>query len=573
VGLGLALALSLVATQVASQSLDDKLAEARHLNFSGHWQIARAVLETVGAELGRATPQQQTSHSLELALNMSLAGELQDGLELLDKLLDHYLEPAQRLNALWLSATLATMARQHEQAFSYLQAGLELKPQVDDPAQIAGLLGIASQMHAQVGEYELAIALGHSAVDYAGQTGQVREQCIARQRLASAYNSGADRVAIESYFRTALEVCEQAGNPYYMGAIEYGLANLMIDMNRLDRAEPFITRAMTRLADVGHGAGLAVTRLIWARYLTRKNETRQAEAILLELTDMFQAHDAWDHLAESHELLGEIAAQNGDYKLSLSHHLARIEAREKFLDRDRARRLAYLQVAFDMRAKEQEIDLLREQARLRELQQASRKQTKRLQGYGIAGGVVLLLALAGLFAHASRERRHFRSLSRRDCLTGLYNHTRFFEQATVVLRKAHRNGQPITLVLADIDHFKQVNDCHGHHCGDQVLGRVAGRLREVFGEDGCIGRVGGEEFAVILPGDDAATAAQAIERLRETLNKTREGDDEIAITISFGVAQARGDEDISQLRQRADRALYEAKDAGRDEVRTAATEA
>ncbi len=568
--LGLALFVSLVATPAAAQSLDEKLAEATQLNFAGHWQHARGVLDSVGRELGKATLQQQIRHSLELATNMSLAGETDAGLMVLEELLDRHLEPAERLNALWLSATLATMARQYELAFAYLQTGLELRPQVDDPTQIAGLLGIASQMHAQVGEYEQSIALGHSAVEYARQSGSIWELCIARQRLASAYRSGSDRVAIESYLLTALEVCEQAGNQSFMGAIEYSLANLMIDMNRLDRAEPFITRALDRLQELGYGEGLAVTRLVWARYLIRQNDIGEAETILLELLDKFRDSAAWDHLAESYELLGEIAAQRGDYKVSLSHQLARIEARKKFLDRDRARRLAYLQVAFNMSAKEQEINLLREQARVRELQQQTRDERKRLQGYGVAGGGVLLLALACLLVHASRERRHFRSLSRRDGLTGLYNHTRFFEQATEALRKAYRNGQPTTLVLADIDHFKQVNDRHGHQCGDQVLGRVAGRLREVFGEDGCIGRVGGEEFAIILPGDDAETAAEAIDRLRENLNKTRAGDSEVGITISFGLAEARPNEDIGQLRQRADRALYEAKDAGRNKVRTAA---
>lgn len=551
------------------KSLDDQLAEAAQLNFSGHWQRARDALDAISPQLGQATRKQQDRHSLELATNLSLAGEIDEGLMLLEELLDSHLEPPQRLNALWLSATLATMARQYELAFAYLQMGLELKPQVDDPVQVAGLLGIASQMHAQVGEYEQAIALGHSAVEYARQTGSIWELCIARQRLASAYASGTDTVAIESYFRMALEPCEEAGNLHYTGAIEYSLAALMLEMNRLDRAEPLIIRALTQLTESGHDAGLAVTRLVWARYLTRQNDTEQAEEILLNLVSTFRTSDAWDHLAETYELLCDIAAQRGDYKLALSHQLARVDARERFLDRDRARRLAYLQVAFDMSAKEQEIDLLHEQAQVRELQDQSRKEKRRLQGYGVAGGGILLLALAAMLLHASRERRHFRSLSRRDSLTGLYNHTRFFENATEVLNKSARNGQPVTLVLADIDHFKQVNDQHGHHSGDEVLGRVAGRLREVFGDDGIIGRVGGEEFAVILPGHDDVEAGEAIERLRENLNKTRAGDNEIAITASFGIAEARGNEDISQLRQRADRALYEAKDAGRDSVRTA----
>lgn len=162
-----------------------------------------------------------------------------------------------------------------------------------------------------------------------------------------------------------------------------------------------------------------------------------------------------------------------------------------------------------------------------------------------------------------------REQSIRDPLTGLYNR-RFFEDALQrELALAERSGGPVSLVLTDLDHFKRVNDGYGHPAGDAVLRAFATLLsRHTRRSDICC-RYGGEEFIVLLPGLDEAGAAVRAEQWRALLaaEPLRVGADAIACTASFGVAALTPEtRDPAALVAAADRALYAAKDAGRNQV-------
>jgi diguanylate cyclase (GGDEF)-like protein/PAS domain S-box-containing protein len=156
-----------------------------------------------------------------------------------------------------------------------------------------------------------------------------------------------------------------------------------------------------------------------------------------------------------------------------------------------------------------------------------------------------------------------------DPLTGLAHHGAFHEALADEARRADRYGHPLSLAVIDLDHFKAVNDEHGHSTGDNVLREVAGRLRDHARSNDVTGRVGGEEFAWLMPQTDVAGAAAGAERLREEISAAGIGPVE-RLTASFGVAElAPGDEDGSDLFRRADAALYRAKNNGRDRTEAA----
>lgn len=153
-----------------------------------------------------------------------------------------------------------------------------------------------------------------------------------------------------------------------------------------------------------------------------------------------------------------------------------------------------------------------------------------------------------------------------DALTGVLNRRSFFQQAGTFLR----TGQPLAVLLLDVDHFKLVNDRHGHAFGDAVLVEIATRCRAALRSADILARLGGEEFAVLLPGQDEARAAAVAERLRQAMANTAVGgpQDGQAVTVSIGGAcAATGEVPLEELLLRADRALYAAKRAGRNCVR------
>jgi diguanylate cyclase (GGDEF)-like protein len=166
-------------------------------------------------------------------------------------------------------------------------------------------------------------------------------------------------------------------------------------------------------------------------------------------------------------------------------------------------------------------------------------------------------------------QRLLREQATRDSLTGLWNRAMILETLQRELNRSQREHQPLAIIMADIDHFKEVNDAHGHLTGDHVLRQTAQRLQGVLRPYDTVGRYGGEEFLVVLSGCDASAALTLAERLRHCMDSESitEGDKAFRVTLSLGICVWDGQMTAQALLQDADGALYEAKRAGRNCVR------
>jgi len=152
-----------------------------------------------------------------------------------------------------------------------------------------------------------------------------------------------------------------------------------------------------------------------------------------------------------------------------------------------------------------------------------------------------------------------------DGLTGLWNRARIDQFFADEIARARRYGTPFSVILLDIDHFKHVNDHHGHTVGDSVLRQFATLLRNNVRSIDKVGRLGGEEFLVILPEIDAEQAQAVARTLQERIHQF-DFDTVLRKTASFGITHFRGDENPQSMLERADRALYRAKANGRDRI-------
>lgn len=168
--------------------------------------------------------------------------------------------------------------------------------------------------------------------------------------------------------------------------------------------------------------------------------------------------------------------------------------------------------------------------------------------------------------HEIQEQNHrLQILATEDPLTGCFNRRALFEKLESDFAKARRSGLPVACIMADIDHFKSINDSHGHQFGDRVIRYVVEILRGELRAADTIGRYGGEEFCVLLWGTQRAEAIEVAERMRHSVaTGPVEG---VSVTASFGVALLEDDiERVEALVARADSALYTAKDSGRNRV-------
>ena len=181
---------------------------------------------------------------------------------------------------------------------------------------------------------------------------------------------------------------------------------------------------------------------------------------------------------------------------------------------------------------------------------------------GIADEAAVALESARLFAEVQR-------LATTDPLTGLLNRRAFTAAGTTELQRAGRHGRPVALVMMDLDHFKHVNDTHGHPTGDLVLATAAACCRRTLRATDVLARLGGEEFCFLLPETALVGGVVAAERLRRAIAEQTfsAADVRFSVTASFGVAERSAPRDtLEHMLKRSDAALYDAKRPGRDRV-------
>lgn len=155
-----------------------------------------------------------------------------------------------------------------------------------------------------------------------------------------------------------------------------------------------------------------------------------------------------------------------------------------------------------------------------------------------------------------------------DPLTGLYNRRWVSEEAKVLLNAARQTSRSLSLMLLDLDHFKQLNDAHGHLAGDRILEIVSARLSRMVRPGDCICRFGGEEFLILLPATPVDAALQIAERMRHTIAQPVFELPDRVVTASAGISEVlEHEQGLENALQRADKALYAAKAAGRNCVR------
>ena len=181
--------------------------------------------------------------------------------------------------------------------------------------------------------------------------------------------------------------------------------------------------------------------------------------------------------------------------------------------------------------------------------------------------LVIALSLAALASTLWRSRRRFRTQAQTDSLTGIANRRHFLDCAQQVARKSRHPPQTASVLVLDIDYFKLINDAHGHQAGDAAIRHVANHASACLRAGDVFGRIGGEEFAALLPATDDAEAWKVAERIRQVIEQTplNHQGDEIFVTVSIGLTTGPlSIDNIENLMQRADKVMYRAKNAGRN---------
>jgi diguanylate cyclase (GGDEF)-like protein len=419
---------------------------------------------------------------------------------------------------------------------------------------------------ANVGEYDKAIGYYRQLLKYDEAAGLTLGVATARFNIAGALEMKGELAAALQEYRRALELDTSLDNHAGKAQSERAIGALLVRQERADEALPWIERALEHFVEADDADNVARTRLARAGALRALGRLRETVADLEFAERHFRAGGNPRQLAKVHESQADAYAALGDWKRAYAASAAHRRVQDELDRRAREQQTTRLRVQFDTARKEQENRaLLIENAHRGEaLRNAERVRS--LQRLAILLGATLLILLAAMALQQVNRGRRLKQLAMTDELTALPNRRHILEFFERALRVAREQGSALSVIAFDVDHFKRINDLHGHHGGDRALQRIAQIAQASLPEGARVGRMGGEEFLAVLPGVDAEAAMAVAERLRLAV---AEADldglrmDE-RITVSLGVVAAGPEDDSEALLKRADGALYRAKREGRD---------
>lgn len=553
-----------------AQTLSERVAEIEHVHHHAPWPVSQEMIDDLGSALDGAPPELHARVELMEARNMMLDGKYAPAMELLDSVLSRPISHNRRLRALELLVNANYLDQNYGAAFDLLSRALSLFPMSDDDRQKADILTLAARLHSDVGEHALALENAAESLELAKRTQHARTIYNALYSLVLAQkNAGLVALAIERS-RELWQQSQESKDPVAVGTAMGLLGSVYNAAGRYREAIGWLRRAVDKNREAGYMEGELRARKELGQALLETGENEAGRDMLLSLVECFNSRGSWLDLLEIHDALASSYHAEGNHAKAMQHLRKYREASRRFNDEQRALRLAYIQAEFENQRRNQALELLRQASRLAKAREktAGARRFTRLLGLTIFIAVGILLA--GLLFRFRADRRRFRKLSDIDGLTGLYNHRRFHHAVEDALRAAREHGRVSTLVAADVDLFKQVNDRHGHQAGDHVLRKLGALLMNDFPEPCITGRVGGEEFAIFLPEHNRLQAHQRISKFREGIPPIEFEGRSIKVTLSFGLVESRQETRLEKLRTRADEALYQAKRAGRDQIVDAA---
>ena len=549
----------------ANAALEAKVQEIEQLAVTEHWSKSDAAIAALAQQRSALTPLQRQRIEFISLRNRALAGDQPAALKGLAELLKQDMPVPLRVRIYATATGVAANLEDWPLAFAWLNEGLKYLH--DSPAESARLLGAASYLHTLVGETGRARELALQALHIVETGDDPRALCLALSDVALAEDHASHFREAEKWRHRQIEACVRAGDPVFVANGKYGVGKMAAAQGHHAEALKWGREALAEFEAVGYAVGAHSAKLVIAESLIASNrQLDHAQAMLVDTLRYYKEQKSDLAVAETERLLARLAEKRGDIAAALLHTKRAMEVSGAVEVVARERRLAYLQVQFDTKLKEQQIALLESEKQVAALQVTANKRRQWLLAIGMGGLLVTAILLLVLLRRSFRQRRRYRWLSEHDSLTRLLNYQQVRKLGEQAFARARGTGRPFTAIVADIDLFKQVNDRHGHAAGDEALRSLAGWISETVGASGVAGRSGGDEFTILLEAD-AAEAEAMLQRLRGRIEPITVFGQTFRFNISSGVCQANGHADtLEQLIHEADQALYRAKSEGRDRI-------
>ena len=542
------------------------LAKAEHEKRTDHAEFL-AILQQLHASQARLNAAQQWHLKFLDAWQLAYAGSYDQAIPLLQEVIDHSGDFNLSVRATALLIQAESLSRNYAKAYALGNKLISDLPEIKDPvARLAALNQIIQMLNA-VDQRELALQYIRQLKD---SVPPGKDQCTTNWQERKAMLHLGTLKSDSPLVDDTVAACLAEGRLTVANALRLDQASLLVDEGKAKQAIKLLRRIEPRIFKARYQFHVAVLHVTLAdAYESLGNDEQARKFALMALADNGSNKFNWT-LQDAYRVLSGVAKRTGRADEALSYYEKYVDQKQAEMDDAKARALAYQMAKQQVVANQLRLDALNKQNRILQLKQSlatKAAETGRL--YIIFLAIALALIAVWLYRIKHSQLR-FRQLAHHDGLTGIFNRQHFFDRARDTLGKLQQSGTDACLVLLDLDFFKQVNDRHGHPAGDEVLKKTVRICSRELRETDIFGRLGGEEFGILMPACSCESGVEASNRIRTLLAATPVELDNgtiVHVSASFGLAcSARCGYEMTKLTTIADDALYQAKHAGRNQL-------
>jgi diguanylate cyclase len=518
---------------LCSAQFDKQLQQADSLRSADAKQFGK-LLEQLDTNTSSATADQLEYLRYLQAYRMAYAGQYNLAIQKASAIFEQSKNVTLKYRAGLLMTNSYAVTRDFGSAFSTLDKTLLLQDKVSDPEHRHDGLFIAALLYNQVGQYQLGKEYAEKILT---DKPDPRMRCLSNSlllealyRLKSLPNKNIDIDAM-------IGSCSEQGELLLANVSRTFLVRSLADRGETGKAISILEQNLTETDATGYPRLISDVHSLLGEYRLKSGDIAQAErhaniAVTQSASIPFSLP-----LVVAEKTLYEIALLRKDTAAALDHYKKYSEADKAYLNDVKARELAYQMVKHQTQQKTQTIALLSKKNQVLQLEQTVAKQ-KAHYGALLLTLLAALLAIILLWAYRTkRMQMAFRRLAETDTLTGISNRDHFTKNVEQALSTAGKKSEQLGLIMFDLDNFKSINDRYGHSTGDWVLKKVTEVIKPICRKHDCIGRIGGEEFAILLRDNDIENAAAMAERFREQIAAiiTLDTGHTFTATASFGV--------------------------------------
>ncbi|MEQ1513652.1 MAG: GGDEF domain-containing protein [Lysobacteraceae bacterium] len=550
----------------AADSFEATLQEADKVRSAYPKQFSQ-LLKRLQIDEKKATPSQRARLKYLQAYELGVYRDsLDEGIVAAKQVYDGTRDITLRYRAGSLIANFSAIKRDFGTGLRYLEKTLPLRTKIKDKSIRHDGIGVAAMLHNQIGQYEIG---GRYAKEILNDTPEGRARCAAGHfRIESDFELGT-LAKNDAPILAVVDQCISQHEFIPANLVRATLAKKWASEGHVEKAVALLEKILPDVDATQYPRLIAEVHSVLAELKLKQNDVVSAGIHANATIQLGEKLFSSTSLVSAYRTLYEIAELRGEPVEALNAYRRYAEADKAHLGDVKARELAYEIVRQETQQKNKEIELLQQNNKLLRTQQALEREGAQKARLAM---VFLMLILTGIIFWVIQIKRHqgqLQRLAQTDTLTGLGNRHFFTQRSERALIDAARAGEPAALVMFDLDHFKAINDTYGHGAGDWVLKQVGKTCSSHCRKVDYLGRIGGEEFAVLLHGLDLSTAARLAEDCRSQLAQidTRECGYSFVVTASFGVSStAQSGYDLSRLLSHADQMLYRAKNEGRNRV-------